>query len=544
MRIPIVFRVKSAPGQMLSFDKLQLIVLLDGDEHSMMNVRDDYIMLARLKTHSAVEWPHDVMVEQGQCYSVSVLLDLPEYTSLFSASVNFCVGRGDTCAAAATTTTTTTTTTSAAPDAAISSHDSPGNNLPRTLNVPHDAPHTGGAAEPGAGSEGRYGRGHDSEEEGEGEGVGSWDAGRKGGRLALAPTIAVPRAASNVCVGHIHVQVLGLAAAQALLLPPDTSPPNTLQAMLRFDGHLISTEWNDIMRTGAEALRVGADEGADLHGVHTLQLDLIQTGAHGADAGVPVPLYTHTVGFRVSNDLTCLTLHDQQRHLAAHASSPLGHRERARVAGALRRQQDLFLASLFVFPALPQGGVFGANSHYEAKPPPARYDEAPSAAPPAPGHSGHRAGARDEDGARGAGKAAADAAGEGKDAAGEGRTLQCSFTGLCHKIYMRHLRVRAAEEAEAEAAAKEKGEVPLPQGHGASVESTRAGAPEHLAREHQAETPQGDGGGCSWGECSWDGRVRRLREGPLSRNTLAPPVALDTGPSSRHPPPSIPSPEP
>ena len=108
MRIPIFFRMNSAPDQMLSFGKLKLIVLLDGDEHSLVTVSNDAIMLERLQTRSVVEWPHDVMVARGQCYSVSVLVDLPERTSLISASVNFCVGRGasDSCAAAAAATNT------------------------------------------------------------------------------------------------------------------------------------------------------------------------------------------------------------------------------------------------------------------------------------------------------------------------------------------------------------------------------------------------------------------------------------------------------
>ncbi len=492
VRIPILFRMSSAPGQILSFEKLNLIVLLDGDEHSMVTVSDDAMLLERLQTRSTVEWPHDVMVAQGQCYSVSVLLDLPERTSLISASVNFCVGRGpgdsSACAAAAAAATATTSAS---------------------------AEEGGGAAEPGAGSERRYGHGKGSGEGKEGgEGAGSFGAGERGGRLAPAPYIALPRAASNVCVGHINVQVFGLSAAQALLLPIDASPPHALQATLRFDGHLVSTDLRDIMRTGAEARQLGAEDGADLHGVHTLQLDLIQTAALGDDAGVPIPLYTHTVGFHVSNDLTCLTLQDQQRHLAADASSPHAHRVRARVAGAMRRQQDLFLASLFVFPGLPQGGFFTANSP-------------------------HDAGTRDENGARGTGKADA-------DAVGHGHAVHCSFTGLCHKIYMRHLRMRAAEEAEAEAAADRQGVAPAPQGPGVSVESARATASEHghRASARQTEAPNGEGGECSWSGCSWDRRVRQLREGPLSRNTLAPPVALHTGPSTLHPKPQGVNPDP
>lgn len=247
-------------------------------------------------------------------------------------------------------------------------------------------------------------------------------------------------------------------------------------------------------------------------------------------------MFTHTVGFRVTNDLTCLTFHDQQQRLLA-ASEPHARRMRAQAAGisslvvliacascasrrgrdacpimeyiiqlarparwmmclhvweplpvhtrssraspatgflllallpgAMRRQQDLFLASLFVFPALPKGSFFAPDGVGEA------HDE--------------------EDG-----RVLHDDGGD--------HTLHCSFTGLCHKIYMKHLRKRA-EEAQGLAGPKTGG---------------AAAVHRHLMSEHQADEARGSGEG-------WEERVGRLRQGALSRDTLTPPVALDTG---------------
>jgi hypothetical protein len=326
-----------------------ILVLLNGDELDS-RVESEGEFHRRLLQGVPVHREIDAHIPNG-CHTISVLLDVPTQSTFISASSNFCISNdvSEQRACPATQNGRAQTRLGGEWGEQVRTQED------ESVWIGKVEERIADAKAPSDSSNSREGGEHDAREvRGRGTAEETWDE---------EPRLSLPPPGANVCVGNLLVQVLGLAWLQQ----HEHSGwmewgAGGFGVVLRVNGvHVISEEVGELALTSTVSGLLHTNAGWDLpqeDGEYTLQLDVVQnpreegTPAPDSSAG-PVPLFTHTLSFRITNDLTCLDRADLIR-AAGFADAPVRRAARRRLRAGIQRQQDTFLASLLRFPDPPR----------------------------------------------------------------------------------------------------------------------------------------------------------------------------------------------